>query len=81
MTKAVNDNSLPTTGRQWVLRGNGSFDKLSLEEHAEVPKVGDNEVLVHSESRFEAVARLLLNQSHALRRQPCWAYGAVAAQR
>lgn len=45
-SKTTND-ALPTTGRQWTLNGRGSLDKLSFEEHAEVPKVGDNEVLVN----------------------------------
>lgn len=36
----------PQTQQQWTVQGTGSFDNLKLNEKAEVPKIGDNDVLV-----------------------------------
>lgn len=39
--------SVPKTTRQWVVKDNkNGFDGLELQESAEIPQVGDYEVLV-----------------------------------
>ena len=37
----------PTTTKQWTVQGQNGFDSLQFNEKAEVPKLGENEVLVH----------------------------------
>lgn len=37
----------PTTTKQWTVQGQNGFDSLQFNEKAEIPKLGENEVLVH----------------------------------
>ena len=36
----------PTTTKQWIFKGTNGFDDLAFTE-AEIPPVGENDVLVH----------------------------------
>ena len=37
----------PSTIKQWTVEGKNGFDSLKFNEKAEVPKLGENDVLVH----------------------------------
>ena len=37
----------PTTTKQWTIQGRNGFDSLQFNEKADIPKLGENEVLVH----------------------------------
>ena len=37
----------PSTTKQWTVEGKSGFDSLKLHEKVPIPKLGDNEVLVH----------------------------------
>ncbi len=37
----------PSTTKQWNIQGQGSFDCLKFNDKAEIPKLGDHDVLVH----------------------------------
>lgn len=37
----------PTVTKQWTIQGQNGFDSLHFNEKAEIPKLGENEVLVH----------------------------------
>ena len=37
----------PTTTKQWNIQGKGSFDALKFDEKAQIPNLGDHDVLVH----------------------------------
>lgn len=37
----------PTTTKRWTVEGRGSFDNLKFREEAEIPKLGDHNILVH----------------------------------
>lgn len=37
----------PTTTKQWTVAGKDGFDSLKFEEKAQIPKLGDHDVLVH----------------------------------
>lgn len=36
----------PTTTKRWTIEGTDGFESLKLNEHAEIPKLGDNDILV-----------------------------------
>ena len=40
-------NMAPTTTKQWVVSGQNGFDSVNLVEKADVPKLGDHDVLVN----------------------------------
>lgn len=37
----------PTTNKQWSIQGQNGFDSLKFNERAELPKLGETDVLVH----------------------------------
>lgn len=37
----------PTTTKQWIVAGTDGFDSLKFEEKAQIPQLGDHDVLVH----------------------------------
>ena len=37
----------PTTTKQWTIQGQNGFESLKFNEKAEIPRLGENEVLVH----------------------------------
>ncbi|KAI4140980.1 MAG: hypothetical protein L6R39_005564 [Caloplaca ligustica] len=37
----------PTTTKQWTVAGKGGFNRLKLDDKAQIPPLGDHEVLVH----------------------------------
>ena len=37
----------PTTTKQWLVAGKDGFDSLQFVEKAEIPKLGDHDVLVN----------------------------------
>ena len=37
----------PSTTKQWTVQGQNGFDSLKFNEKAEVPQLGENDVLVH----------------------------------
>ena len=37
----------PSTTKQWTVTGKDGFDSLSFNEKAEIPKLGDHDVLVN----------------------------------
>jgi NADPH:quinone reductase-like Zn-dependent oxidoreductase len=38
--------AVPTTTKRWTVQGKGEFDNLSLDSRAEVPRLGDHDILV-----------------------------------
>lgn len=41
----------PQTQKQWRVQGTGSFENLTFNESAEVPKLGDKDVLVKCKAK------------------------------
>jgi hypothetical protein len=40
----------PSTTQQWTVQGKSGFDALKLDEAAQIPEIGDKDVLVKSTS-------------------------------
>lgn len=60
----------PSTARQWNVVGKDGFDSLKFNEKAEVPQLGDKDVLVKSKSTlfFPYAYSTLLTSMHSPRR-------------
>ena len=43
--------SVPSTTKSWIVDGKNGFDSLKFEESKQIPKLGDDQVLVRGKER------------------------------
>jgi hypothetical protein len=48
----------PSTTQQWTVQGKSGFDALKFDEKAQIPEMGDKDVLVKGASINQEVPRL-----------------------
>jgi len=49
----MSTESIPKTTKAWTVEGQSGFDSLTYNESRDIPKLGDNEILVKSMKAYK----------------------------